>query len=446
MLLLLPVGWLRRMDPPRCKASSRTPAARALRPRDHHVTDPAAASICRPSTDAQGTFIFGMLPPGHYDVSASAPGMASKTSRGVELFVGGVSVVHLRLAPAAPTQTITVTRHTGHGGDAEQRRLECGDATGHPGFAAERTPLHRSGVAFPGSDPGPARPDLRLQRRPVVRRNSGISEQFPGRRHRRQQFLLCSGPWPLSRALSIQQRSHQGISRLVQLLQRGIGTARAAPCSMWPPSRAPINGTAAASTICAIAISTRNRPMPPASLTIASNSSAAHWEGRSAKTAIFFYAGFDQHLLTVPHLQFANGASSVVPQPADYDYTDQATGLRSGTEPEQHGRHLSHHHAGQRRIRQSRLQSLAEATGVSCVSAPRASAEPTTFSSIPPVPSPAMRKAAMEREDVQTESVAASLDQRLDQQSGHQLCACNSRATRSIPPPTPTSPGPRSTT
>ena len=35
--------------------------------------------------------------------------MATKTSRGVELLVGGVSVVHLRLAPAALTQNVTVS-------------------------------------------------------------------------------------------------------------------------------------------------------------------------------------------------------------------------------------------------------------------------------------------------------------------------------------------------
>ncbi len=47
--------------------------------------------------------------------------------------------------------------------------------------------------------------------------------------------------------------------------------------------------------------------------------------GPIRKDRIFFYAGFDQHLLTVPSVvQFANGASTIVPQPTDYDYTDQA--------------------------------------------------------------------------------------------------------------------------
>lgn len=73
------------------------------------ITDPSRGFHLDAKTDAQGSFNFGMLPPGRYDVSASAPGMATKTSRDVELLVGGVSVVHLRLAPVAPSQTITVS-------------------------------------------------------------------------------------------------------------------------------------------------------------------------------------------------------------------------------------------------------------------------------------------------------------------------------------------------
>jgi TonB dependent receptor-like, beta-barrel len=46
--------------------------------------------------------------------------------------------------------------------------------------------------------------------------------------------------------------------------------------------------------------------------------------GPIRKDRVFFYAGFDEHLLTVPSImQFANGASSVVAQPTDYDYTDK---------------------------------------------------------------------------------------------------------------------------
>jgi hypothetical protein len=73
------------------------------------VTDASRGLHMHTVTDGQGGFNFAMLPPGRYDVVASAPGMATRTSRGVELLVGGISVVQLRLTPAAPAQTITVT-------------------------------------------------------------------------------------------------------------------------------------------------------------------------------------------------------------------------------------------------------------------------------------------------------------------------------------------------
>src|SRR5271165_1604794 len=57
--------------------------------------------------DAAGNFSFGMLLPGRYVVSAWAKGMATQTAS-VELFVGGVKQVQLRLRPIGKTETITV--------------------------------------------------------------------------------------------------------------------------------------------------------------------------------------------------------------------------------------------------------------------------------------------------------------------------------------------------
>ena len=73
------------------------------------VSDSTRGIHLKTVTDAQGQFHFAILPPGRYDVTASAAGMATRTSRGIELLVGGVSVVQLRLSPAGPTQTINIT-------------------------------------------------------------------------------------------------------------------------------------------------------------------------------------------------------------------------------------------------------------------------------------------------------------------------------------------------
>src|SRR5579863_7904886 len=43
------------------------------------VSDSSRGLQLKTVTDGQGSFNFGMLPPGRYDVTASAPGMATRT-------------------------------------------------------------------------------------------------------------------------------------------------------------------------------------------------------------------------------------------------------------------------------------------------------------------------------------------------------------------------------
>ena len=112
------------MGPPRCKAWSKTSAAPALPAAVITVVDPAKGFRLEAVADAQGQFNFGMLSPGRYDVSASAPGMITKTTHGVELYVGGVSVVQVRLPLAGITETVTVREQPEavetQGGDVSQ--------------------------------------------------------------------------------------------------------------------------------------------------------------------------------------------------------------------------------------------------------------------------------------------------------------------------------------
>ena len=46
------------------------------------VSDSSRGLQLRTVTDAEGTFDFGMLPPGRYDVTASAPGMTTRPAAG----------------------------------------------------------------------------------------------------------------------------------------------------------------------------------------------------------------------------------------------------------------------------------------------------------------------------------------------------------------------------
>ena len=62
------------------------------------------------------------------------------------------------------------------------------------------------------------------------------------------------------------------------------------------------------------------------------------WADRFARTACSSISGYDQHQLTVPSImQFGNGASSVVPQPADYDRKDKDLVFAAAAATQRHG-------------------------------------------------------------------------------------------------------------
>jgi hypothetical protein len=58
--------------------------------------------------DASGNFSFSMLLPGHYIVSPWVKDMATPAGTPVELYVGGVEQIQLRLAPVGRTETVAV--------------------------------------------------------------------------------------------------------------------------------------------------------------------------------------------------------------------------------------------------------------------------------------------------------------------------------------------------
>ena len=58
-------------------------------------------------SDAQGAFAIGGLPPGKYDIEASAPGL--NATRSVEVMSGTTSVVPLELNVATVASTVNVT-------------------------------------------------------------------------------------------------------------------------------------------------------------------------------------------------------------------------------------------------------------------------------------------------------------------------------------------------
>jgi hypothetical protein len=288
------------------------------------VSDSSRGFHMQSVTDAQGMFNFGMLPPGRYDVTASASGMATRTSRGVELLVGGVSVVHLRLSPAVLTQTITVSA---------------------PPIAIDTQSGEISNVVTQSAIDGlPLNgrrfTDLALLSSDVIQDPRGLTSDSNGDlsvggvRGFQNSFLVDGtddnnsffaqarggyrAPYQFSNEV-IQEFRVSKNSYSAELGRSGgavFNVATKSGTNNW-------HGTGF--------YYLRDRSFDAQQPYASSQPNDRQQQfggtvgGPIRKDRIFFYAGFDQHLLTVPSVvQFANGASTIVPQPTDYDSTDQA--------------------------------------------------------------------------------------------------------------------------
>ncbi len=288
------------------------------------ITDSSRGFRLQAVTDAQGTFNFGMLPPGRYDVIASAPGMATKTSRGVELLVGGVSVVHLRLSPAALTQNITVSA---------------------PPIAIDTQSSEISNVVTQSSIAGlPLNgrrfTDLALLSSDVVQDPRSLTSDsngdlsFGGVRGFQNSFLVDGtddnnsffaqarggyrAPYQFSNEV-IQEFRVSKNSYSAELGRSGgavFNVATKSGTNNW-------HGTGF--YYLRDRVFDAQQPYASSQPNDRQQQFGGTIGGPIRKDRIFFYAGFDQHLLTVPSVvQFANGANTIVPQPTDYDYTDRA--------------------------------------------------------------------------------------------------------------------------
>lgn len=287
------------------------------------VSDASRGLQLKTVTDAQGAFNFAMLPPGRYDVTASSPGMATRTSRGVELLVGGVSVVQLRLSPAAPSQTITVSATT-----APVETQAGGVSNVVTQRAIQDLPLN--GRRF--TDLALLSPDVIQDPRGLTSDSNG-DLSAGGVRGFQNSFLVDGtddnnsffaqargryrAPYQFSNEVIKEFRVSTN-SYSAELGRAGgavFNVATKSGSNEWHGSGFYF---------------LRDRDFDAAQPYASDQPTDRQQQfggtlgGPIRKNRIFFYAGFDQHLLTVPSVvQFANGTSSIIPQPGDYDYKDQ---------------------------------------------------------------------------------------------------------------------------
>ncbi len=161
---------------------------------------------------------------------------------------------------------------------------------------------------------------------------------------------------------------------------------------------------------------------------------------------VFFYAGFDQHLLTFPRsCNSPMAPASLFHNPPDYDYKDQQLVFSAAQHAEYHGGSVSHHHAGQCRVRKSGFHALSKTAGVRAPQHLALQRHQQRLLRSLQSDDQLRRKRQWIGERADREP-GCIVDQRLDQQTRHQpACPVLPRLTSS-PPPTPKIRGPKSTT
>jgi len=276
-------------------------------------------------TDGAGNFSFGMLLPGRYVVSAWAKGMETPNGAAVELFVGASAQVQLQLLPVGQTENITVrVRDEPEGVE----RQSIGVSHVVPQQAIANLPLN--GRRFT---------DLALLTSGVTQDPRSLTSDsngdlsFGGVRGFQNNFLVDGAdnnnsfyaqargryraPYQFSNEV-IKEFRVSSNSYSAELGRAGGGVFNVVTKSGsndWHGSLF-------------YYVRDRDFDAQPAFSTSKPDDRQQQFGGTLGgpirKDRVFFYAGFDENLLTVPSImQFANGASSVVVQPVDYDYTDQ---------------------------------------------------------------------------------------------------------------------------
>ncbi len=287
------------------------------------VADPENGFHREVVADSSGNFSFSMLMPGHYIVSAWAKGMATLTSTPVELYVGGVEQVQLRLAPVGHTEIVAVN-------DQPEAVDTQSNGVSHvvPQEAIANLPLN--GRRY--TDLALLTPGVTQDPRSLTSNSNG-DLAFGGVRGFQNNFLVDGtddnnsfyaqargryrAPYQFSNEV-IKEFRVSSNSYSAELGRAGGGVFNVATKSgsnEWHGSLFYYGRDRYFDAQQAFATCKPDDRQQQFGGTLG---------GPIRKDRAFFYAGFDENLLTVPSImQFANGASSVVPQPADYDYTDK---------------------------------------------------------------------------------------------------------------------------
>ena len=273
--------------------------------------------------DASGNFSFAMLQPGHYVVTAWADGMATPTGASIELYVGGIGQLQLRLAPVGRTETVSVN---------DRPEVIDRQSTGISDVVLQQSieDLPLNGRRF--TDLALLTPGVTQDPRGLTSNSNG-DLSFGGVRGFQNNFMVDGADNNNSffaQARGRYRAPYQFSNEVVKEFRVSsnsysaeLGRAGGAVFNVVTKSGSnDWHGTSF--YYLRDGVLDAQQPFANCKPDDRQQQFGGTLGGPIRKDRIFFYAGFDEDQLTVPSImQFANGASSVFAQPADYDYTDQ---------------------------------------------------------------------------------------------------------------------------
>ena len=276
------------------------------------------------TTNQVGSFVFEMLPPGEYGIQASAPAMATLRRYGIRVEVGGAVELALGLEVEGSRESVTVS--------ATAPMVETLPAPVST-VLDERsiTELPLNGRRF--SDLAMLTPGVTQDPRSLTSATNG-DMAFDGIRGYQTSFLVDGVDD--NNGFYSQERGRYRAP--YQFSNDVIQEFRVSSNNYGPEM-----GRSGSAVINVVTRSGGNRwggtlfdyyrdgdlgaNFPGISIRPPNRQDQLGFTvgGPIKRHRLFFFAGFDQHIFHIPTVvQFANGATSVVPQPTDYEASDQA--------------------------------------------------------------------------------------------------------------------------
>ncbi|MFZ3213138.1 MAG: TonB-dependent receptor [Terriglobales bacterium] len=276
------------------------------------------------ATTQEGSFVFEMLPPGVYGVQVSAPAMAVLRRYGIRVEVGGAAELALGLEVAGARETVTVSAAA-----PLVETLPAPVSTVLDERAITELPLN--GRRF--TDLAMLTPGVTQDPRSLTSATNG-DLAFDGIRGFQTSFLVDGVDD--NNAFYSQERGRY--SAPYQFSNDVIQEFRVSSNNYGPEM-----GRSGSAVINVVTRSGGNQwhgtlfdyyrdgrlgaGFPDISIKPPNRQDQFGFTlgGPIKRHRVFFFAGFDQHIFHIPTVvQFANGATAVVPQPTDYEATDQA--------------------------------------------------------------------------------------------------------------------------